>query len=158
KDVSPSKSTKQCDQMSKKLSWLLRHGAQSRGIAIQADGFVNISDIQSRPQFAHFSLQKLQKIVASDAKQRYTLRWNEERKFHEIRANQGHSLASVQGEACLERISNAEQVPLAVHGTYYRCWESIKAQGLGRMQRNHVHFAVTDVGEVLSGFHSDSQS
>ncbi|BFG01922.1 tRNA 2'-phosphotransferase 1 [Drosophila madeirensis] len=144
-------------QLGKKLSWLLRHGAVEEGIAIQADGYVSISEIQSHPRYAPFSIQKLQEIVAGDAKQRYTLRWNEERKCHEIRANQGHSLASVQGEACLQRISNAEQVPLAVHGTYYRCWEAIKAQGLCRMQRNYVHFAVSDVGETLSGFRSDSQ-
>ncbi|XP_026847061.1 tRNA 2'-phosphotransferase 1 [Drosophila persimilis] len=144
-------------QLSKKLTWLLRHGAVKEGIAIQADGFVNISDIQSHPRYVVFSLQKLQEIVADDAKQRYILRWNEDAKFHEIRANQGHSLAAVQGEACLERISNAKQVPLAVHGTYYRCWEAIKAQGLGRLRRNYVHFAVSDVGETLSGFRSDSQ-
>lgn len=32
-------------RLSKTLSWLLRHGAQSDGLAIRADGYVNVTDL-----------------------------------------------------------------------------------------------------------------
>lgn len=155
-------SQKQNDvQMSKQLSWLLRHGAQKEGMAIQPDGFVNVSDILKHPRFGkHYSLEKLQELVATDAKQRYTLRLNPLTARQEIRANQGHSLLAVKAEACLQRISSVNEVSDAVvHGTFYQNWESIKTEGLKCMRRNHVHFAVLndDRSVPLSGFRSDCQ-
>ncbi|XP_037718528.1 tRNA 2'-phosphotransferase 1 [Drosophila subpulchrella] len=146
-------------QLSKKLSWLLRHGAKSEGIPIRTDGFVGVTDLQEHPRYKSFTLEKLQEIASADSKHRYTLRWNPEFRDHEIRANQGHSLAVVESEAGgLERINHMEQIPLAVHGTYYRHWEAIRTQGLGKMKRNHVHFASSEKTNcVLSGFRSDCQ-
>ncbi|XP_017042573.1 tRNA 2'-phosphotransferase 1 [Drosophila ficusphila] len=146
-------------QLSKKLSWLLRHGAKTEGIPIREDGFVSVSDLQEHPRYRSLTLEKLQEITSADAKQRYTLRWNPDRGVHEIRANQGHSLAVVESETGgLERITQLEQIPLAVHGTYRRHWEAIRTQGLNRMKRNHVHFASSDKTScVLSGFRSDCQ-
>ncbi|XP_070070431.1 tRNA 2'-phosphotransferase 1 isoform X2 [Drosophila takahashii] len=146
-------------QLSKKLSWLLRHGAKTEGISIGSDGFVGVTELQEHPRYRSFTLEKLQEIASADSKQRYTLRWNPERGDHEIRANQGHSLAVVESEAGgLERITRVEQIPLAVHGTYYRHWEAIRLQGLSRMSRNHVHFASSDrTNCILSGFRSDCQ-
>ncbi|XP_026833981.1 tRNA 2'-phosphotransferase 1 [Drosophila erecta] len=146
-------------QLSKTLSWLLRHGAKTEGVTIRADGFVSVPDLQKHPRYKSFTLEKLKEIAAVDAKQRYTLRWNAELQVHEIRANQGHSMAVVEGEAGgLERITHVGQIPLAVHGTYYRYWEAISNQGLSRMNRNHVHFACSDeTNGTLSGFRSDCQ-
>lgn len=148
-------------QLSKQLSWLLRHGAQKEGITIQPDGFVSVADILKHPRFGkQYSLEKLQDIVATDAKKRYTLRLNPLTAHQEIRANQGHSLEAVEAEACLQRIHSVNELPDAVvHGTFYRNWESIKTEGLKRMRRNHVHFAVLsdDSSGPLSGFRSDCQ-
>lgn len=148
-------------QLSKQLSWLLRHGAQKEGFTIQPDGYVCVADILQHPRFgAQYSMEKLREIVAADTKQRYQLRCNPLTGNDEIRANQGHSLTAVQAEACMERISSISQLPEAVvHGTYYKNWEHIKTEGLKRMQRNHVHFAVLrGRGEVVvSGFRSDCQ-
>ncbi|KAH8319477.1 hypothetical protein KR067_010822 [Drosophila pandora] len=146
-------------RLSKKLTWLLRHGAKSEGIPIQADGFVNVSDLANHPQFKCFTLEKLQEMTSADAKQRFTLRWNEKKSIHEIRANQGHSLDVLEGDSeGLERITQASQAPQAVHGTYYRYWDRIKTQGLKKMNRNHVHFASSDkINSILSGFRSDCQ-
>lgn len=40
-----------------------------------------------------------------------------------------------------------------IHGTFYRNWDIIKINGLSRMRRNHVHFAVglPSSKEVISG-------
>ncbi|EDV96702.1 GH16409 [Drosophila grimshawi] len=150
-------------QLSKQLSWLLRHGAQKEGLTIQPDGFVSINEILKHSRFgSQYTREKLRQIVSTDAKQRYTLRSNPLTGAEEIRANQGHSLKAVQSEVCMERIGSISELPSAVvHGTYYSNWERIKIEGLKRMQRNHVHFALFngdgDNRAVLSGFRSDCQ-
>lgn len=43
-----------------------------------------------------------------------------------------------------------------IHGTSYKNWSSIKINGLSRMNRNHIHFAIglpTDK-QVISGMRS----
>ena len=35
-------------QVSKKLSWLLRHGAEKEGLELRKGGYVNLGDVVSR--------------------------------------------------------------------------------------------------------------
>ncbi|XP_030372820.1 tRNA 2'-phosphotransferase 1 [Scaptodrosophila lebanonensis] len=150
-------------QLDKQLTWLLRHGAQKEGLAIGEDGFVAVADILQHPMFEDLSLTSLKQIVASDNKQRYTLRRNQQNTAYEIRANQGHSLPVVQAEASLQRILEASEVPMAVHGIYYRNWKRIMNEGLKRFPRNQVHFAASDklakaaggIGDNISGLRHD---
>ena len=67
----------------------------------------------------------------------------------------------------LRRVKSAKEIPMAVHGTTYRAWESIglfslfpsllvlrrlsAKQGLSRMSRNHIHLAQGFTGDVISG-------
>ncbi|XP_017842708.1 tRNA 2'-phosphotransferase 1 [Drosophila busckii] len=149
-------------QLSKQLLWLLRHGAQSEGFRIQADGFVCVADILQHPRFAgKYNVAKLSELVEKDAKQRYTLRCNPATNELEIRANQGHSMEVVKTEACLARIESMNELAgvAVVHGTYYKHWGAIQKEGLKRMTRNHIHFALlpNDGAKVLSGFRSNCQ-
>ncbi|XP_065361363.1 tRNA 2'-phosphotransferase 1 [Calliphora vicina] len=155
----PYKSGDNMTMLSKKLSWLLRHGAVQEGLPIQSNGFINVADILQHPKYKNcFSLNVLQKLVEDDGKQRYTMRLNAEMGGYEIRANQGHTLKEVEEDKCLKQILLAEEVPLAVHGTYLRHWSTIKREGLRRMSRNHVHFATSDArADNISGFRSDCQ-
>ncbi|XP_053641476.1 tRNA 2'-phosphotransferase 1 isoform X3 [Cherax quadricarinatus] len=59
----------------------------------------------------------------------------------------------------LEEITIASDAESVVHGTYYRHWNSIKEQGLCRMNRTHIHFAPGLPGEagVISGMRSSCQ-
>lgn len=145
--------------LSKKLTWLLRHGALKEGVQIQPNGFIKVDDILKHHNYRHlYTLDTLKTMAKNDAKQRFALRQNPEEGFWEIRANQGHTLSEVKAEECLHLISNPNEVPLAVHGTYYRHWPSIRAQGLRRMTRNHVHFAASDArADNISGFRGDCQ-
>lgn len=154
----PKSSNKQTI-LSKKLSWLLRHGAVKEGLTIQPNGFIKVFDILQHPNYKNsYNLEILKQLVENDQKQRYTLRYNEELGGFEIRANQGHTLKEVQDDQCLKEILSAEAVPLAVHGTYLRHWPAIKREGLKRMSRNHVHFATSDSkADNISGFRSDCQ-
>lgn len=105
-------------------------------------------------------MEKLQQIVADDAKGRYTLLEEQDSTtgnvYWMIRANQGHSVNVDDLE--LESITNADQVPMVVHGTKLEAWQKIKIEGLKAMKRNHIHFAIglPDDG-VKSGMRNSSQ-
>ncbi|XP_061391097.1 tRNA 2'-phosphotransferase 1-like [Musca vetustissima] len=146
-------------RLSKKLSWLLRHGLKKEGFQIQPDGFIKVDELLKHPHYCRdYSLTTLQRLVEQDAKQRYTLRKNPLQGYWEIRANQGHSLEEIEADQCLQLLPSAQEVPMAVHGTYYRHWNSIKSGGLKRFQRNHIHFATSDCcSNNVSGFRSDCQ-
>ncbi|KAG4144797.1 hypothetical protein ERO13_D05G060998v2 [Gossypium hirsutum] len=74
-----------------------------------------------------------------------------------IRANQGHTVMTVESERLLKQIISVDEMIVCVHGTYKRNLESILESGLKRMKRLHVHFSSglpTD-GEVISGMRRD---
>ena len=60
-----------------------------------------------------------------------------------MRANQGHSVSlGLDDAAMMAEVSAAEADGLVcVHGTFLASWPAIRAGGLSRMQRRHVHFA-----------------
>lgn len=121
--------------LSKKLSYLLRHGAVKEGLAIKADGFISINELLAR-KLKGYTFEDIKQVVETNDKQRFMLCCNNG--TWEIKANQGHSI---------NKINNLSLKPLnqvdfdIIHGTYYRNWEKIKSVGLSRMQRNHIHFA-----------------
>eukprot|EP01071_Lankesteria_metandrocarpae_P006201 Lankesteria_metandrocarpae@DN4273_c1_g1_i1.p1 len=76
-----------------------------------------------------------------------------------IRANQGHSINIVEQHAIGQIIKSPGEVPVCLHGTFYRCWGSISKTGLRRMQRNAIHFAAGLPGDedVLSGMRKTAE-
>lgn len=51
----------------------------------------------------------------------------------------------------LKLVTHYTEVRCAVHGTRSRNWESIKSEGISKMERKHIHFAQGERG-VKSGF------
>ncbi|XP_034951434.1 tRNA 2'-phosphotransferase 1 [Chelonus insularis] len=121
-------------KLSKKLAYLLRHGAKNFNLSINADGYVPIAEIISI--FKEFSEENIERIVKKDSKKRYSLKIEEG--ILKIKANQGHSIDTVN-QLNLKPIDNPNFS--IIHGTYFENWQSIKKQGLSRMKRNHIHFA-----------------
>lgn len=158
---------------SKTISWLLRHAAASQGLAIRQDGYVNVDELLVHPRLSQsaLDLDGLRKIVAGDAKKRYDLVFeavggasSEEASQPElngswwIKANQGHSMKTVQLE--LKRIRSLDDVPsgVALHGTTVKAWEVIEKEGLSRMKRNHIHLAQgISLTNAISGLRSSAQ-
>ncbi|KAF9649213.1 hypothetical protein BDM02DRAFT_3268915 [Thelephora ganbajun] len=141
-------------RLSKTLSYVLRHGAEKERIPIRPDGFVLVNDLLSTPKFRELDFETLQSIVKEDNKQRYHLVQDVDQDGTPsdwiIRANQGHSLKTVEVED--KDILSAEEVPMAVHGTNKKAWASIEKQGLSKMTRNHIHIAQGLTGDtVISG-------
>lgn len=56
------------------------------------DGFLYVDDLLAHPQFGSFSVADVERVVASNDKQRFKLRNHPEDGRLQIRANQGHSL------------------------------------------------------------------
>lgn len=144
-------------ELSKLLSWILRHGANEEKLPIDGNGYVDIDIILKHQRFVSkkFSLMEIKNVVSNDQKQRFTLNSLPNGKML-IRANQGHSLTNVQ--MTMSIVDDASKLPVAVHGTYYRFWEKIKSEGLKRMTRNHIHLTESEHFNVeISGFRSSSE-
>ena len=56
-------------------------------------------------------------------------------------------------------ITSAAEFPVIIHGTYFKNWNFIRNEGLKRCGRNHVHFAIGEVGNdgVVSGMRESAE-
>ncbi|EZA49394.1 tRNA 2'-phosphotransferase, partial [Ooceraea biroi] len=121
--------------LSKRLSYLLRHGAVREGLNIKPNGFVSVDELLNK-SLRHYTIDDIKRVVNNNDKQRFAL--NIANGVLEIKANQGHSISGI-AELSLKIIDRVEFD--IIHGTYLKCWSRIKAEGLSRMKRNHIHFA-----------------
>lgn len=123
------------------------------------------------------SFEEILEVVEKNDKKRFLIQ-NIDNDLY-IKATQGHSievfkrfLTKLQSLFCLftnyrqlndlalKPVKNIKELPseTVVHGTYMRCWLSIKKQGLCRMSRNHIHFALGEYDNkvVISGWISSN--
>eukprot|EP01127_Copromyxa_protea_P009328 TRINITY_DN2194_c0_g1_i2.p1 TRINITY_DN2194_c0_g1~~TRINITY_DN2194_c0_g1_i2.p1 ORF type:complete len:211 (+),score=30.60 TRINITY_DN2194_c0_g1_i2:115-747(+) len=139
--------------ISKALSYLLRHDKTMR---MDAQGWAKLDDVLKKGSMLKLQAtqQEIRQVVENSDKQRYALK--QDGAVWKVKANQGHSLA-VNVE--LTPITSADQIPVAIHGTYFDAWKIIKKDGLSRMGRNHIHFAIGQYGSaaVISGMRGNSQ-
>ncbi|MCJ1401168.1 hypothetical protein MMC11_004380 [Xylographa trunciseda] len=148
--------------ISKKVSYVLRHGAEKEGLKLDRNGYANCADLLQwrNLRSLNVSFPELQSIVASNDKQRFQLvplthtdssasftshetASSSEPAHYLIRASQGHSLP-IASEALLTPIllPDNDFPEEVVHGTFPAAWKLIlKSGGLSRMRRQHVHFA-----------------
>lgn len=120
-------------ELSKWLSWALRHDPTAAGITLDAEGWVSIGALlaAAESQGRGMSRAELERIVETSDKKRFAIDGD----GTAIRANQGHSVAVDLG---LE-----PQVPPDVlfHGTADRFVEAILREGLRKQARHHVHLS-----------------
>ncbi|XP_059457317.1 uncharacterized protein LOC132187137 [Corylus avellana] len=150
------------DALGRLLTRILRHMASELNLSMRSDGYVKVQDLLklNMKTFANIPLKShtiddVREAVRKDNKQRFSL--FEENGELLIRANQGHTVTTVESESLLKPILSAEEFQVCVHGTYRKNLEAILESGLKRMKRLHVHFSCglpTD-GEVISGMRRD---
>ncbi|MFQ6626811.1 hypothetical protein Gotur_006407 [Gossypium turneri] len=150
------------DALGRLLTRILRHMATELNLNMRSDGYVKVEDLLklNMKTFANIPLRShtvddIKEAVRKDNKQRFSLL--EENGELLIRANQGHTVTTVESERLLKQILSADEVQFCVHGTYKRNLESILESGLKRMKRLHVHFSsgLPSDGEVISGMRRD---
>jgi putative RNA 2'-phosphotransferase len=119
---------------SKFLSLILRHEPGRVGLTLDSAGWVNVDELLRAINLhgVSFSLEQLKYVVATNDKKRFALSADGRR----IRASQGHSIeVDLQYEP---------QTPpeFLYHGTPERFVRSIRATGLNKGRRHHVHLSL----------------
>ena len=120
--------------MSRYLSYLLRHDPAAAGIALDRNGWAKVDELLAGvcAKGRVLNFETLVTIVENDQKHRYS--FNEDRTM--IRANQGHSVA-----VDLEM----KQLPppdVLYHGTAEKYLPSIREKGILKRSRNYVHLSM----------------
>ncbi|PBL02807.1 hypothetical protein ARMGADRAFT_1050357 [Armillaria gallica] len=153
-------------QISKTMSYLLRHGAVQEGMPMRSDGYVRVNDLLKHPMLRSVDFMTLEQVVKEDAKGRYHLMLDPtvdkvtpsalSVEHWWICATQGHSISTVQLD--LEPILSAANIPMALHGTTEKAWKTIAVHGISRMTRTHIHLAQGfDTDGVVSGIRDSSR-
>ncbi len=161
----PNTSTK----LSHALSWALRHAGPDIGLTMIPAGWVPVQEIieSKHPRLKGTTLEALEEVVTTNDKQRFALSMRPGSDFGGdslgenskeilcVRANQGHSIKTIDPDLLLTKLSSEEVKNLAciVHGTNSEAWKCIADQGLSKMNRTHIHFAtgLPEDGGVISG-------
>ena len=114
------------EQLSRRLSYLLRHAPEKMGVTLGPGGW---APVQAVLRALRVSRERLERVVATNNKQRFSLEGDR------IRANQGHSVRV--------ELELTPSVPPALlyHGTHPAALPAIRREGLRRMNRHHVHLS-----------------
>lgn len=135
------KSSRFYQNLSKTMSYILRHRPENFGIQLSKDGSVDIqtllSSIQKHKGYSDVVIDDILHVVSTDEKGRYTV-LNDR-----IWANQGHSIKVDV------RMSKKSPISTLYHGTAERNLVPILKNGLSKMNRNHVHLS-SDVATALN--------
>ncbi len=120
-------------QISKYLSYILRHKPDDAGVVLDDAGWVPVDELLSKIDKNGYSIwfDRLCHIVGSNDKKRFE--FNDDKSM--IRASQGHSVKVDLG------YSPAEPPEILYHGTALKNLDLIRAKGLVKGNRHHVHLS-----------------
>lgn len=118
-------------KLSKRMSKVLRHDPGRAGITLDAAGWVPVSALMSALGVDRAALDE---VVATNDRRRFTIERGPDG-VERIRANQGHSVTVDLG------LTPVPPPDLLYHGTSITVLESIRASGLNRRGRHHVHLS-----------------
>jgi putative RNA 2'-phosphotransferase len=123
------------DSVSKLMSLILRHRPADFGVALDGEGWTTVDGLLQAlaAKGAALTRAQLDELVTASDKQRFALSPDGRR----IRANQGHSVPVALDH---ERRDPPE---VLFHGTVERFLPSIRAKGLVRGRRHHVHLSAS---------------
>ncbi len=118
---------------SKFLSLVLRHKPDEIGLTLDPNGWADVDELIRLTAATRTPLSRalIDEVVATSDKKRFVL--NDD--GAKIRANQGHSVAVDLG------LISQTPPSILFHGTATRFLNSIRAQGLLKGSRQHVHLS-----------------
>ena len=118
---------------SKFLSLVLRHQPQTVGVTPDRNGWVPIAELLEKCGAHGHPITRalLEEVVATSPKQRFAISEDGLR----VRANQGHSIEVELG------YEPAHPPEWLFHGTVDSALQAIRAEGLAKMSRHHVHLS-----------------
>jgi putative RNA 2'-phosphotransferase len=120
-------------RVSKFLSYVLRHRPEAIGLELDAAGWADVDLLieSAGRDGRRLTRADIERVVRDNDKQRFTLSDDGTR----IRANQGHSVPVELG------LEPAVPPTVLYHGTVGQFLESIRAKGLLKGRRHHVHLS-----------------
>lgn len=123
-------------QLSKFLSFVLRHKPDSIDLVLDAQGWASVDALIAKSELAGtpFSREALLHVVETSDKKRFSLSADGQR----IRAAQGHSVNVELG------LLPQEPPGVLYHGTASRFVESILSEGLKPQSRQQVHLSADE--------------
>jgi putative RNA 2'-phosphotransferase len=121
-------------QISKRLSYWLRHRPDAAGLALTAEGWAEVDQVLAAlaRDEEPIDWERLLHVVETNDKARFEFSAD----GSQIRARQGHS---IDVSAAWVRAAPPEHL---YHGTVERFLAAIEREGLQRMKRHHVHLSV----------------
>lgn len=125
--------SKKNKNISKFLSYVLRHNPDKLGITLDENGWTSVAVLLEKINVEPYSLSMsaLEDVVATNNKKRFA--FNEDKTM--IRASQGHSVNIDLG------IQPKEPPSYLYHGTVEKFITSIQDKGLIKGTRQHVHLS-----------------
>ncbi|KAJ6485672.1 hypothetical protein C8R45DRAFT_278955 [Mycena sanguinolenta] len=115
----------------RRLNWLLRHGALPPVLTIRPDGYVRLDDVRNLELFRRFSSQ-FDELLALDESQSFKFIQEYDPQTGAdgtwIRARRGHTIKSIDWS--VQRILSPEIVPTLVYSVDSDAWTSIQCQGI----------------------------
>lgn len=130
-------------QLSKFLSFVLRHKPDEIGLALNSEGWANIDELIERANAAgtEFGRADLLDVVATSDKKRFSISAD----GLSIRAAQGHSVTVELG------LRPHEPPPILYHGTATRFVDAILSEGLKPQGRQQVHLSLDEATALSVG-------
>lgn len=120
-------------QISRFLSFILRHNPESIGLKLDSNGWASVAELIELAEHKGNRLTKdlIDHIVENNNKQRFSLSSDGQK----IRANQGHSIPI--------DLNLQQEIPpeFLYHGTATRFLDAISMEGLKPVGRHHVHMS-----------------
>ena len=134
-------SDNQLKNISKFLSFILRHQPEKIGIQLDANGWAEVNELieKANKSGIQFNRETLNHIVATNSKKRFAFNDN----LDKIRASQGHSLEVELG------YNNQKPPEILYHGTSEKSVQSILETGLEKRSRQHVHLS-SDIATAIT--------
>lgn len=134
----------QTDEVSKFLSFVLRHKPEAIGLVLEVEGWADIASLIQCAIQSGRSLDNevIRKVVESSDKKRFLISEDGLR----IRAQHGHSTQNVS-------VTHDEKIPppILFHGTATRFLSSILEQGLKPCNRHYVHLSEDEQTAIQVG-------
>jgi putative RNA 2'-phosphotransferase len=117
-------------EISKFMSYVLRHAPHEAGLTLDPEGWVPFEDLK-KAVFVRFDVTEADvlEVIETNQKKRFTLTGDR------IRAAQGHSVGVDLA------LPSATPPSRLFHGTTMESWPAIRTAGLKKMQRHHVHLS-----------------
>lgn len=121
------------EDLSKYLSYILRHNPDKINLVLDCEGWASIDDLITKSKKKYcFTIEDLIQVVKNNNKQRFV--FSEDRR--KIKAQQGHSIKVDLN------LSNVMPPKELYHGTATKFLKSIQKDGLKPMRRHDVHLSV----------------